>query len=607
MKTAARCPLFVAKNSQPLFRNGLFVINSCLLVVFSFLLVNCSKKSGSAERPFGFYFDFKEEVARLENENPAVKKTVIKNGKSETITDTFPWKNELALFISSDINKPQFKDSYDTEIIENDSGKTVKYTAREKNLAVRITTLTYTGNEVSGIYILKEVNNFITKSTYELNYFPFKRYTISGKQSVPYFYEEDFLIEGILPAPVKGRWRAALLVQKNAGLKRQLTDTFPAPSAEEIPFEFNLLNSQGRYYVEILNAEEKITCEEVSLKGDSVSIRMPVFDSEIKGKFVSDTLITGSWYNYSRGNDYVMPFYAEYGKPGRFKAAAATVPIPGISGKWSAEFSPGKKGRYAAVGVFSQNGTEVTGTFLTETGDYRYLEGTAVNNELFLSCFNGSQAFLFRAELVPAGKDGELKLEGTFYSGIHHEEPWVALKDEKAKLADPDSLTFLKPGVEKLAFSFPDLDSNMVSLSDKTFQNKVVIIQVLGSWCPNCLDETVFLSEIYRDKHEKGLEIIGLSFERSPAFGKARQAVERFKEQLKAPYRFLIAGTASTSKANEALPMLNRVMSFPTTIFIGRNGEVRKIHTGFYGPGTGEYYIKFKEETTVFIDRLLAE
>lgn len=598
MKAVTRCLLSDILNSLFIMRNWLFII-------FSFSLIACSEKTEKAVRPLEFYFDFREEVMRLESENPAVKKTVTKNGKSETITDTIQWKNELALFIGSDINKPQFKDSYEREILENDSGKIIKYTARENDLPVRIVELSFNGNEVSGIYILKEVNNFITKSRYELSYFPFKGYTISGRQSVPFFYEEDFLIEGVFMSPENGKWRAALRVKKN--INKRPPDTPLSQAEEEIPFEFNLGNKNGKYYVEILNAEEKITCNEVSLKGDSISIRLPVFDSEIKGKFVSDTLITGAWYNYSKGSDYIVPFYAEYGKPYRFKVQAAAEAIPDISGKWSAEFSPGKKGSYAAIGVFRQNGTEVSGTFLTETGDYRYLEGTVTNNQLLLSCFNGSQAFLFRADLIPAGLNRELKLQGTFNSGIHFEEPWIAVKDEKAKLANPDSLTFLKPGFDKLSFSFPDLDSHLVSLSDKKFQNKVVIIQILGSWCPNCLDETVFLSEIYKKEREKGLEIIGLSFERSPEFSKARPAVQRFKEQLDAPYCFLIAGTASTSKANEALPMLNRVMSFPTAIFVDRTGKVRKIHTGFYGPGTGEYYIEFKEETTEFIDRLLAE
>ena len=37
-------------------------------------------------------------------------------------------------------------------------------------------------------------------------------------------------------------------------------------------------------------------------------------------------------------------------------------------------------------------------------------------------------------------------------------------------------------------------------------------------------------------------------------------------------------------------------MSFPTSIFIGKDGNVWRIHTGFNGPATGKAYIDFKNK-----------
>lgn len=560
-----------------------------VLLIHLLFIFSCSPKSEKQDRPFEFYFDFEKEIIRLEEENPVIKKTVTKNEGSETITDAVNWKNELSFFSSSDINKPHFKDSYEIETLVSGNEKKVRYIAKENKLPVRLVEISFSGNEATRVYILKEVNNVITKSKYELTYFPNNKYSINGSQVIPYFYEENFFIEGIFLSPKTGKWRAALKI-------KTVNET------EEIPFQFNLNKKSGKFSMEILNAEEKIVCDEITFEADSIFIRMPVFDSGIKGKFVSDTLIEGAWFNYSKGSDYIVPFYAEYGKPYRFKINSKQHSNTDISGKWSVEFSPGKAGHYAAIGIFRQNGKDVTGTFLTETGDYRFLEGAISNDTLLLSCFDGSHAFLFSSIL-----ENSKMSNGNFWSGTHWQEPWIAYRNDKAKLSDPDSLTFLKKGYDKISFSFPDMDSNIVSLSDKKFQNKVVIIQIMGSWCPNCLDETVFLSELYKNEHEKGLEIIGLSFERNQEFNKAKQAVKRFKEQLNAPYYFLIAGTASTAKANEALPMLNNIMSFPTTIFIDRTGKVRKIHTGFNGPGTGEYYENYKKETMIFLEKLLRE
>lgn len=569
--------------------------NNTIYFIF-LILLSCRPGSEEGPRPYEFLPDFKKEVLRLEDENPRVEKTVTKNGNTETITDTINWENELALFIGADINKPRFKNSYTVAKEETSGNSIITCSAKDMDLPVKSVRIKMAGGSISEIYFMKEVDNFITKSHFELYYYPGKGYSISARQSMAFFYDEEYKIEGKFVSAGEGRWRGVLRLETG-------------DSTDEIPFGFSMKYHEGNHAVEIMNASEKIICRDVKTKGDSIFIRLPVFDSEIKGKLVSGHFISGAWYNYSKGSDYAIPFFAEYGKEYRFYDSSDVVDSGkqyNVTGKWEAVFSPGTKGFYKAIGVFEQKGRIVTGTFLTETGDYRFLEGCLYRDTLFLSSFDGSHAFLFKAALKPDDKKG-LVLDGTFFSGSHWKEPWVAEKNEMAKLADPDSLTFLKPGFEKLAFSFPDLAGNQVSLSDERFVNKVVIIQILGSWCPNCLDETVYLSELYNEKHGQGLEIVGLSFERSADFHVAKLAVKRFMEQLNAPYDFLIAGTAGTANAHKALPMLNHIMSFPTSIFIDRRGKVRKIHTGFYGPGTGEYYTKFKSETKQFVESLLTE
>ncbi|MNL60744.1 thiol-disulfide oxidoreductase [compost metagenome] len=122
------------------------------------------------------------------------------------------------------------------------------------------------------------------------------------------------------------------------------------------------------------------------------------------------------------------------------------------------------------------------------------------------------------------------------------------------------------------------------------------------------MDETKFLSDFYKQYKGKGVEIVGLAFERTADFERSKKSIMKFKDRFDVQYDLLVTNKTSDSKQrNEALPMLDKIMGFPTTIIIDKNGEVRKIHTGFSGPGTGKHYDDFVKEFTKYIDELIAE
>lgn len=367
-----------------------------------------------------------------------------------------------------------------------------------------------------------------------------------------------------------------------------------------LPFQFTVSSNDSGYVFTVKNNTEEISITSVKLQGDSIQLSVPVFQSTLSGTIQSDTLITGLWHNYAKGNDYVIPFEATYGAGNRFPVSSGSQ-LYDFSGKWEVSFSKDSSYACKAIGLFEQTGNKVSGTFITETGDYRFLDGNVEGDSLFLSCFDGSHAFLFKAH------QRNNKISGQFWSGKHWQESWEAVRNDSFALTHPDSLTFLMPGYEGLAFAFPNLDSTVISLSDSIYNDKIVIVQIMGSWCPNCADETTFLNELYRDYHDSGLEIIALAYEKSAEFSQAAKAVEKMKRDLGAPYEFLIAGKASKSEAQKTLPMLNHIMSYPTCIFIDRNKKIRKIHTGFYGPGTGEFYSANSKEMRDFTAGLLKE
>jgi peroxiredoxin len=196
-----------------------------------------------------------------------------------------------------------------------------------------------------------------------------------------------------------------------------------------------------------------------------------------------------------------------------------------------------------------------------------------------------------------------------FYSGLSIHETWTAVKNQSAKLPDEFSYSHVKEGESKLNFTFPDTKGNKVSISDPYYRGKVVIVQILGSWCPNCMDETAFLSDYYQQNKQKGLEIIGLAYERTDNFNESKKALEPFQNRFQVKYPFLITGVTPSDpeKTEKTLPQIDHINAFPTTLFIDKKGIIRKIHTGFDGPGTGKYYEEFKEEFEKLVTRLLNE
>jgi peroxiredoxin len=381
-----------------------------------------------------------------------------------------------------------------------------------------------------------------------------------------------------------------------AGVWRGVTKT---ATGVEIPFNFEASNTGSQTQLAIINGAERFKVTDVKYKGDSVFIHMPLFDSEFRLKHTGGNL-TGHWIKNSGTKLVTMDFEATQNTTWRFKTPEK--PAADITGRWSVPFVDDGK-TDLTVGEFKQVGAKVTGTFLSTTGDYRFLEGVISGNDLSLSTFDGGHDYLFTAKI-----NGDRITEGKFYAGLTSVESWSGVKDANAKLPDAYSLTELKPGYKKLAFTFKDLTGKNVSLTDARFKNKVVIVQILGSWCPNCMDETNYLIDYYKRFHPKGVEVVGLAYERTKDFANSQRTVKQLKSRFNIQYPLLITGyTPSNGDPAKSLPMLAKVVGFPTTIIIDKKGDVRKIHTGFSGPGTGDHYKEFIAEFEQLTNSLLAD
>lgn len=379
----------------------------------------------------------------------------------------------------------------------------------------------------------------------------------------------------------EGVWRATLEVQDN----------------QELPF---LITAFPDNTLVISNGEERISVDEIEINGDSIRIQTPVYEGFFKGVFRNESLIEGEFIKPSL--DRVVPFKMVYGEDFRFRESRKK-PLTSITGNWETVFSDKTPDRYIAKGIFEQEGSKVTGTFRTTTGDYRYLEGVLEGDELRLSTFDGAHAFLFTAKVSDSSMDGY------FYSGNHWKEPFTAKRNDTYTLPDAKDLTFIKEGYDGLEFSFPVQSGKRISLKDDRYKNKVVLVQIMGSWCPNCLEESKYYVNYLKEHPNTDLEIIGLAFEYAPTKEKAFQSISRLKDRLGVTYPIALAqyGTEDKKLANEKLPMLNHVLSYPTTIFIDKKGVVRRIHTGFNGAATGEKHLEFTKDFEGFVQILLDE
>jgi peroxiredoxin len=251
--------------------------------------------------------------------------------------------------------------------------------------------------------------------------------------------------------------------------------------------------------------------------------------------------------------------------------------------------------------MFKQVGNSVTGTFLKPSGDYRFLQGNVSGDSLFMSYFDGSYCMQIRVKVK--GKE----FTGNFYTGLAGKRNLKAKLDPKASLPDLKKLTYLKPGFDRINFSLPDPDGNTISLQDARFKGKVVVIELMGSWCPNCIDESRFLSPYYKKNKSKGLEVIGLSFEYSEDMKISGPKIKNFISKIGIPYPIVLAGKPDDPTIEKVLPMLHKINGYPTTFIIDKQGKVREIHTGFSGPGTGVYYTDWIQEFDKTIQALLIE
>ncbi len=370
------------------------------------------------------------------------------------------------------------------------------------------------------------------------------------------------------------------------------------------PFIIAFENQEKNAFVR--NGSEKLAFDRTEKRGaDSLHLYMDIFESVVFIKKIDQENLIFQWERSHNKNDVKISRTITY-KAKKIKnldkfSLPKVAKNAQIGGRWDVQFIDDKGKASDAVGEFTQKGTQIEGSFLTPTGDYRYISGEISGNSFALSSFG-----VYSAVLVKGNIQND-SLHAEFFGARGGKRIIKAKRNPNAKLPDASKLTYMKEGFDKIDFNFPNLAGEKISFSDKKFEKKVKIIQLMGSWCSNCLDESTYLANWYKKNQKRGIEIIGLCYERSPAFEQASQRVQKLQKRLQIPYTLLIAGVNEKQSASETLPMLNGVSAYPTTIFIDKQDKVRYIHTGFSGPATGIHYEEWQREFNALVDKLVKE
>lgn len=374
-------------------------------------------------------------------------------------------------------------------------------------------------------------------------------------------------------------------------------------SGEEVAFTLEVKREGDKLVGALVNGDDRTVSTSGSFEGNKLKLRYDFYDGELTATIDGDKLkgtFVRQWQKQSLKRELVAT------RGDSVIKASSGNPGSDLSGEWVIRAGEAPKQTFWRA-AFKQQGIEVSGTIIPVSGDWGQLVGTFENGELKLNRFDGINCRIFRAKLTPQGT-----LEGIADFGLFDPLRKVVAerisennKESIALLPDPNSYTRMSNPGEPLRFSFPDLDGKVVSSTDDRFKNKVVAVSITGSWCPNCHEEAPFLQEMFDRYGAQGFEPVALAFEYAGEPARDLEQVRIFAQRHHLKYPLLLAGSTEDGEIQKKLPQLVNFGAYPTTIFIGRDGLVKRIHAGFEGRATGERFIRLKSELEELIKELL--
>jgi thiol-disulfide isomerase/thioredoxin len=365
----------------------------------------------------------------------------------------------------------------------------------------------------------------------------------------------------------------------------------------DIPFKFELAGSGANVKGWFFNGDDREVSNSGKLDNGSLVLNFDSYAAKLTAT-VKNGVLEGEY------GPILKKMCAVHATRAVAAKANTKGDAPPVGGQWDLVGVTSSKGEKAWRLILQQSGTAISGAILRVDGDTGTLQGSYKNGQFVLSHFSGARPALL---LLKPASDGTLDVS---LSGLHGFSEMKAVRPAEARAkglpepTDANQHTTVKNPKEPFAFSFPDLSGKIVSNTDARFRGKVVLINITGSWCPNCHDEAPFLAALYDKYHAQGLEVVALSFEEADQL-KDPTRLRAFIKEYGIKYTVLLGGETDSAKAK--LTQAVNWDAWPTTFFVGRDGLVRGAHAGFPSPGSGELYRKEKDDFTAKVEKLLAE
>ncbi len=355
----------------------------------------------------------------------------------------------------------------------------------------------------------------------------------------------------------------------------------------ELRFNFEIAGEN----LTLINGIERVN-QKIQWKNDSFHVDLQPFDAFLKGRFDGE-LISGVWEKPYRG--LKLPFTTQKGNV-RYPMKSSGME----DARWKMTLNPDESGKSMAVGTFSEFKDRATMNIRTEVGDYRYFEGVVTDDSVIMSQFDGTHAFLV------VGNKNEEGWRGKLYYDPNYTDEWVAEPDDDFDLTDPFAMEEVEKGKHQIYYDLLAAGSGKNAIDLVELEGKVVVIQVFGTWCPNSLDETLFLRDWYAEKPQD-VEVIAVTYEPVVSESYGLERVNEYVSQLKIPYDVFVGGRMSKSEAALPFPFLKKIKAFPTTVLVDKKGYARYVHSYFNGPATGDYYESFQKEFKEKVAELVNE
>ncbi len=411
-----------------------------------------------------------------------------------------------------------------------------------------------------------------------------------------------------------GLWISCVCVafagQPQARVPAGLWDGSIQSRAGEVTFGIELKQQGSALNAVLLNATDEQPFTSATWNGQTLTLRLDYYDGQLTLHFISPQRMEGQYSRQTSKGAVHIPVTLT---PHHESQVTKSWTGPNVAGDWLLHEKGAVGAEKNILTSFQQQKmatsdgrVAATGIMEPVSGDTGLMHGTVSTGakgqtHLHLSRFDGIHVLALDGEVEP---DGSLKGQ---IGGVVSVAPFTAERAQDAAAADPNllagSLTRVKDPQQPFQFSGVNSSGRTINQDSSEFKGKPVIVDIFGTWCPNCHDEAPLLEQLYRKYQSQGLVIVGLAYEYVDDTARDLRQIALYRDKYGLSFPLLLAGTTDEGQIAKTLPQLVHFGAYPTTVFLDREGRVHAIHAGFAGPSTGEKY----QEVQQHMDQLTRE